>query len=96
MNRLHKELHRKGIEYDADDMMIMRGAEYDCCEKLIDIVNGFIITAFYSAVLPTEIRIYDKHFNPIGGQDFERDPLGFCGNKVNPFCTFVYGGDENE
>lgn len=94
MNRLHKELHKRGVEYEADDMMIMKGAEYDCCEKLVDIVGDFIITAYYSAVLPTELRIYDKHYNPIGGQGLEKDYLGFCGNKVNPFGTYVYGGDE--
>ena len=62
MNRLKKELQNRGIVYEADDYeVIMRGAEYDCCEKLVSFTSEIVITVFYSAVLDPVLHIYDAH-----------------------------------
>lgn len=71
MTRLEKELRNRGIVFDADDMMIaMHGIEYDMDEHLVTITGDFIITRWSSAVLDSELRIYDRRtFEMIGSQD---------------------------
>lgn len=62
MTRLKKELMKKHIIFEADEYdIVMKGMEYDQCRKLVDIVGNFIITAYYSAVLDTELHIFDKN-----------------------------------
>jgi hypothetical protein len=61
MNRLKKELTKKGILYEADDFEISRGAEYDWCRRLVTITDQFIVTVMYSAVLNPEFQLFDRN-----------------------------------
>ncbi len=86
MNALKRELTRKGILHEADELACMRGAQYDTCERLVSITPLYIITVFHSAVLPSEIHLYErKTLRPIGGQNLipencfrEREWDSFC------------------
>ena len=80
MTALKRELTNRGILHEADDLACMRGAEYDTCERLVSITPLYIITVFHSAVLPSELRLYDrKTFRPIGGQNLI--PERYIGTK---------------
>ena len=89
MRKLTKVLKEKGIIYDEDDFMIlMHGAEYDQCQKLVDITETAIITIWYSAVMDPVLKLWDrKTFKPIGQQDLF--PMrSFKGNRT--WCSFAY------
>ena len=82
MTALKRELTNKGILHEADDLACMRGAQYDTCERLVSITSDFIITVFHSAVLPSELHLYDrKTLHPIGGQNLIPDRYSFRGNS---------------
>ena len=83
MNRLNKVLREKGIVFDAPDFPSI--IEYDNCEHLVDIVGDMIITAWHSMVMPTQLKIYDRNFKLIGGQDLTKDDIW---NK-NPWSSFA-------
>ena len=91
MRKLEKFLTDKGILYEADDYEIMKGAEYDWCRKLVDITDQFIITVMYSAVLDTEIQLFDRHtFEIVATQNLYPDPYGLFGerNKWGSYVNF--------
>lgn len=89
MNRLNKVLREKGLVWDAPDFP--NRIENNNCQKLVAITNGFIITAWYSEVMPTQLHLYDRNFNLIGGQDLSKDEdyiyYNLFGN--NPWSTYV-------
>ena len=94
MNRLKKELRDRGILFEADEMQIMRGAEYDCEEKLVSFTSEIIITAFFSAVLDPILRLYDAHtLAPIGEQDMYKDTYWFTGKARNPWGSCGFTGE---
>lgn len=89
MNKLEKFLTDKGILYEADDFEIMKGAEYDWCRKLVTITDQFIVTVFYSAVLDTEIHIFDRHtFEMVAQQNLYPDDMRLFDN--NRWGSFVW------
>ena len=62
MTRLKRELLSRGICYEADEIdILMKGAEYDCCEKLVSFTSEVIITVFCSAVIDPILHLYDAH-----------------------------------
>lgn len=70
MNRLERELRARGIIYEADDFeVMMHGVEHDVDAKLVSVENGVITILQESAVMDPMFKLYDLHFNPIGGQD---------------------------
>ncbi len=88
MNRLMKELTARGIIYTADELSIMRGAEYDNDAHLIDITDKVIIIGWYSAVMPSRFQLYDRFtLEPIGSQDMwlDTNPPFFGSGKMNPW-----------
>lgn len=88
MTRLKKEMKKRNILFVADDSEIMRGAEYDCENALVFIDRDYIVTVFSCAVLPSELRIYDRNFELIGGQDLYQD-MSFGGGKTWNSYGFV-------
>ena len=71
MTRFKRELLSRGICYEADEIdILMKGAEYDCCEKLVSFTSEVVITVFYSAVLDPILHIYDaRTLTEIGEQN---------------------------
>jgi len=70
MNRLNKELRRRGIVYDADEIaIVMKGAEYDTDTRLVSIENGIITILWTSAVMDAMFKLYDLSFKLIGVQN---------------------------
>ena len=98
MTRLKAELAKRGIIYEADEYdIIMRGAEYDCSTKLVDVTNDFIITVFYSAVLDPMLNIYDRRtFKLIGQQDLRPDYMFFGHKSKNPWGVAVMEYEDGE
>lgn len=91
MTRLKKELTKAGIIFEADDYdIIMKGAEYDCCQRVVDITPDFIITVYYSAVLDPMFNIYDRRtFQFIAQQDVSPDYYFFDKKSMNPWGVAV-------
>lgn len=86
MTALKRELTKRGILHVADEFECMRGAQYDTCECLVSITENFIITVFHSAVLPSELHIYErKTLRPIGGQNLYPDNC-FREREWDSFC----------
>jgi len=72
MTRLKKELMARGIIYNAPDNPSY--IEQDEERHLVDIVDEFIITVWYSAVLDPEIHIFNRRtLKMVGGQDLRPD-----------------------
>lgn len=98
MTRLKAELAKRGIIYEADYYnIVMRGPEYDCSAKLVDVTSDFIITIFYSAVLDPMLNIYDRRtFELIAQQDVRPDYMFFGDKSKNPWgvAVMVYGDGE--
>lgn len=85
MNRLKKELMDRGIiyEYDAYD------APYEAEEVLVDVVNGFIITAFFCSVIEPQYKLYDRNFNFLGQQSSQKEDDFFGEKACNPWMTSI-------
>jgi hypothetical protein len=90
MTRLEKELTKKGIIFEADEIEIaLKGIEHDCSAHLVAVTDKFIITVVYSAVLDTVLYIYDRFtFELIGEQSRYKDTQFF--NVFNPWNSFIY------
>lgn len=86
MRRMDKVFTEKGIIFEADDYQIMKGAEYDCCQRVVDITPDFIIAVYYSAVIDPMFSIYDRHtFELIAQQDVIPDYYFFGDKCKNPW-----------
>ena len=70
MTRLKKELIKRGIVYENDDI-------YEDGRSLIEVTDKYIITLWGCNVLPTEIHLFDHNFNLIGTQDLFPEKLFF-------------------
>ena len=93
MTRLKKELEKRNIIFEPDDMMIaLKGIEYDSSAELVEITDKFIITVMYTAVLPPILYIYDRFtFEPIAEQEMYKDTQTDGGfNWFNPWHSMVY------
>ena len=90
MTRLKKELEKRNIIFEADDLEIaLKGVEYDCSASLVAITDKFIITVTYSAVVEPTLYIYDRFtLELIGKQDLYEDTQLFC--IANPWHSFIY------
>jgi len=97
MTRLKAELAKRGIIYEADEYAMMKGAEYDMCQKLVDIVGDYIITIWYSAVLDPMLNIYDRRtFEFIAQQDLRPDYMLFGHKSKNPWGVAVMEYEDGE
>lgn len=95
MSRLTKELKKRGIVFEADDLAIMRGAEYDIAESFFTVAGNFIITIWSSAVLDPIFKIYDcRTLKLVGTQNVYPDYMTF-GDVVNKWDPLICFG-ENE
>jgi len=82
MNRLEKELRKAGIVFEADEYMVMRGAEYDTDARLFGLYGDFILILRTSAVLDPMFGIYDSRtFKFIGEQKCYPEHESFFGEK---------------
>lgn len=92
MRRMDKEFEKRGITWESDEMdIIMKGLEYDSCQKLVDITEDYIITVFYSAVLDPELMLYDRRtFEPIAVQNLYPE-MSFSGSRT--WGSAVYDRD---
>ena len=90
MRRLEKELEKRNIIFNADEIEIaLKGIEYDYSASLITITDKFIITVAYSAVVEPTFYIYDRFtLKLIGKQEVYKDEQLFC--VANPWHSFVY------
>lgn len=89
MNAIKRELTRRGILHEANEYDYMKDAEYDMCERLVTVTREFIITVFHSAVLPSEIRLYDRTtLFPIGGQNLLPERCSFF--RYNKWDSYFY------
>lgn len=61
MNRLKKELVSRGIIYEEE-------GGYEQGRSFIAIEGNYILTLWGCNVLPTELHIFDRNFNPVGFQ----------------------------
>lgn len=90
MTRLKKELEKRNIIFETDEIEIaLKGIEYDCSASLVTITDKFIITVVYSAVVEPTLYIYDRFtFKLVGKQDLYKDTQLFC--VSNPWHSFIY------
>ena len=90
MRRLEKELEKRNIIFNADEIAVaLKGIEYDCSASLVTITDKFIITVVYSAVIEPMFYIYDRFtLELIGEQEMYKDEQLFC--VSNPWHSFVY------
>ena len=94
MNRLKKELNKRGITFKPNDEDIMRGAEYDNETTLISYDTNFILCLHTSAVVPSVWMIYDtKTLELIAIQETEKE-LPFVGFNVWGVCLYKKETDE--
>jgi hypothetical protein len=83
MNRLKKELTKRGIIYKAD-----YNDEYDQSESLVIITDRVIVTIYESLVLPSMYKFYDKNtYEFIGAQDTTKSQ-GIIMNN-NPWSSYM-------
>lgn len=87
MNRLKKELTAKGIIYEND-------GGYEEGRSLIAVTDKFIITLWGCNVLPTEIHLFDRNFNPIGMQLLFPEDMLFSEGKT--WWSYVFGEEERK
>lgn len=89
MTRLKKELEKRNIIFEADEIEIAKGIEHDCSAYLVAITDKFIITVVYSAVVEPALYIHDRFtLELIGKQDLYKDTHLFC--VTNPWHGFIY------
>ena len=89
MTRLKKELFKKGIIYDVDEMKAMRtGIESACF--LVFATNDFIVTCYDSNVLEPLYNIFDaRTLTFIAQQSSQRDDMFFGEKCHNPWSVNV-------
>ena len=89
MNRLKRELTKRGMIYEADELnIVLHGAEYDVDAQLVTITPTVIVIAEYSAVMPARFVLYDRFtFEFIASQDMYLDgnPAFIGTGKMNPW-----------
>ena len=90
MTRLKKELEKRNIIFEADEIEIaLKGIEYDNEAHLVTITDKFIITVVYSAVIEPMFYIYDRFtLELIGEQELYKNTQFF--SVSNPWHSFVY------
>lgn len=93
MTRLKKELEKRGLIFSEDDpIVLMRGSEYDMCQKFVAIDGQFIICVWESAVTDPEFRLYDKNtFKLVAVQNVYPDTT-LWGN--NTWGSYIFGKEE--
>ena len=97
MTRLTKELMKAGIIFEADDLAIMRGPEYDVDRKLVAIEGNYIITVTYSAVLDPRLDLWNRHtFDWVGSQNLYPDNMFLGERYFNKWGSDIAGNEELE
>lgn len=87
MNRLKKELISRHIIFQND-------GGYEDGRELIAVTEKFIITVWFSNVLPTEIHLFDRNFNPIGTQLLFPEDMLFSEGKT--WWSYIFGEEERK
>lgn len=87
MNRLKKELKKRYIIFETDDLQIWNTG-IDESENLITFTKDVIITKYSCNVLNPSFRIYDKNYNLVAIQDcYIEDDFFF--SSCNPWNVFT-------
>ena len=92
MNRLNKELIKRGFVGDNEMDVITGKSNIEWEGKLVDIQNGFIIVTNCTNVLDPMFIILDKNFNKVAEQAICYDNMTHWnpdGNK-NPWDVWVF------
>lgn len=92
MNRLKKELNKRGITYKPDEIQIvMQGIEHDNEQTLICFNQNVIVCLFTSAVIDSSFYFYSpKTLELIAVQNVELEIIPCFvdnGNKWNVFTS---------
>lgn len=87
MNRLKKELISHHIIFQND-------GGYEDGRELVALTDKFIITVWFSNVLPTEIHLFDRNFNQIGTQLLFPEDMLFSEGKT--WWSYVFGEEEKK
>lgn len=87
MNRLKKELISRHIIFQND-------GGYEDGRELVALTDKFIITVWFSNVLPTEIHLFDRNFNQIGTQLLFPEDMLFSEGKT--WWSYVFGEEEKK
>ena len=88
MNRLKKELVRHGIVFQNEGY----DDPYEQEREFVAIKGDFIITLFYSNVMPTEIHLFNKKFHFVGSQNlYPERSLSRKGREWNSEITYEEG-----
>ena len=78
MTRLKKELIKHGIVFQNEGY----DDPYEQEREFVAIEGDFIITLFYSNVMPTEIHLFNKRFHFVGSQNLRPEPMLFSEGKT--------------
>lgn len=68
MNRLNKELRKRGIVGDNEMDYISGRASVEYSSEFVGFENGFIVIAYYINVLDNMFILYDRNFNQFASQ----------------------------
>lgn len=90
MRKMDRVFEEKGIIYEADEYTMMKGPEYDNCQRVVDIVGDIIVTVFYSGVLDPMFNLYDrKSLEFIAQQNVYPEYQWFDETCLNPWMVAV-------
>lgn len=90
MNRLKKELISRHIIFQND-------GGYEDGRELVALTDKFIITVWFSNVLPTEIHLFDRNFNQIGTQLLFPEDIFFSEfSEGRTWWSYVFGEEERK
>ncbi len=68
MNRLNKELRRRGIVGDNEMDVITGRSSVEYSAEFVGFENGLMVIAYYCNVLDNMFILYDRNFKRIGSQ----------------------------
>ncbi len=93
MNRLKKELYKKGIIGNNEMDVLMGRSNIEWEGKLVAIQNNFIIVTNCTNVLDPMFIILDTNFNKIAEQCIWLNNMTHCNpnGQKNPWDSYVYG-----
>lgn len=91
MNRLKKELLKRGLVGDNEIDVITGKSNIEWESKFVTITDKFIITTNYTNVLDSMFRIYDFNFNLIATQCILYDNMEHWNfGNFNPWDVTVF------
>lgn len=96
MNRLKKELFKRGLIGD-NEMDVIRGCsnvEYNA--EFVGLENGFVVIAYFCNVLDPMFILYDKNFHKIADQCIWLNNMHHWNpdGQKNPWDSLVYTNND--